>query len=86
MFRFFPWLFLSDVLIISVKFVLNKVGFDCTLFDLFIKLLLMVSPLFPTMEIWRCRDDFGGPDGTTDGVIDTCIGVWFVLILAVSLM
>lgn len=81
MLGFFPVLFLVDAVILLIKFGLNKIGFDCIIFDFFIKFLLMVSPLIPTMRIWSWRDDFGKPDGGTDGIIDICIGIWFIMII-----
>lgn len=80
---YFPRLILLDSLIVLIKFALNQFEFDNTLIDYLTKFFLIISPIYPTMKVWSCRDEFGGPEGITDGVIDSCIGIWFALILSV---
>lgn len=46
-----------------------------------LKLLICVLPVFPTLSVWRCRDDFGGESGLTDGIMDACFAIWFLIIL-----
>ena len=83
---YFPRLVILNALILLIQFVLNKIGVDYTLLDILTKLLLMVSPLYPTMKVWECRYEFGGSEGITDGIIDACIGIWFVLIIVASVI
>lgn len=45
--------------------------------------MLCIIPLFPTLRIWKSRDEFGGSHGITDGIMDCCFTLWFVIILFV---
>ena len=46
-----------------------------------IRTILSVSPIIPSLIIWRGRDDFGGESGLTDGIMDACFSIWTIVIL-----
>lgn len=45
-----------------------------------LRVILSVLPLYPTLSVWKCRDDFGGESGVTDGIMDACFAIWAIII------
>ena len=46
-----------------------------------LRTLLSILPILPTLAVWHGRDDFGGESGLTDGIMDACFAIWFLVIL-----
>ena len=58
----------------------------CTLLELpyfytspIIRTILSLSPIIPTLIIWRDRDHFGDESGITNGIMDACFSIWIII-------
>ena len=83
LFPYGAWISIGVIICVLLNFIFKYLGVTNNFSDTVYRIIGSFLMLLPTVTLWKHKEEFGGEDGTTEGIIDMSIGVWIASLFAI---